>query len=102
MDLRIRPDPLVVGQRVASLPSGVARASGCNTTRPFPAGGPAARIHGCRETQGVIVVLDQARAHRDLASAAPVVSWLLDAAAAVGLRAGPRQRTRRDHTTGII
>lgn len=44
-------------------------ASGCNTTRPFLAGGPAAMMARCREKPGVIVVLDEARAQHDVAGA---------------------------------
>lgn len=97
------PDPVVIGQRVADLPSGVARAQAATPLAPSPAGGPAARIHACsRETQDVIVALDEARAHRDLASAAlscpgcsaPLRPWGFARARWLRLACGGRARLR--------
>src|ERR1019366_5001896 len=38
------------------------RDPGCNTTRPFPAGGPVGRMGRCEKEPAVILVLDQAQA----------------------------------------
>ena len=42
------------------------RASGCNTTGPCQIGEPGPTMDSCKETYDVMVVLDQAQAHREL------------------------------------
>lgn len=67
LDVLDERDSMASRRRLAIGPFGT---PGCNTTRPCPVAGPAAMIDRCRESQGVIVVLDQAQAHhRDLAAA---------------------------------
>src|ERR1019366_490621 len=46
------------------------RGSGFNTTGPFPAAGPVARMDRCEKEPAVIVVLDEAQAHADLRGSA--------------------------------
>lgn len=61
----------------------LSRTSGCNTTRPCRVGELDATVDACEETYDVIVVLDQAQAHRELLAgslacwrcSAPLRSW---------------------------